>query len=1115
MRLEQWISGFLAKRSLRIPDGRPLFAYKTSIEEYEALRHLLQNCADLKLSTSIYAQAWLLFAAEWWKREYPGGAWRWGPLLKAVGLRDVNHDRTRKLVIEGRAQWRLETAIKNEGKRFIGLVAVNGGLPMRLVESAQGGLSGLLRMVTEHALRYSLHDEQLRQAIEAQAALLPPCYQQAQVYELLDNIVSAVLYIRKTYSLHGVEDPIAKLEKECPYWENLFPIALDTQAAASLIKGLVRGVASINAQSRRVPFQIQRGLRFSSDGSAPVYELCFTMQAQARLDQIADALGMDADALPPHFQLLLLVGGEEYLVGEALLRDEEYQLVSRPLPAIQKSHDGAQLIVSRWGATLHIANLPGGEALSPDEPLIFEYTYPFARLLAQGDAVVKGLSALVAMPARTIAFSEDGDVQELHNGLADGRVLMELPVGTTRLTYRKQTFVVTVSPSATRRPVAYWQGNSLEALSTSGQLFRGKPRLRIEQEEGLASYAPAHELFVRVQGKELQLSQVKSAGLCRLIWRKDGQRLLSTRAVLLPETANLTYIPGANISEGSIRLSNWPDVPVACENRDIELNSRHDGADLVLDMKSLGVRPASSVSLSIHWPDGDQKITLPFPSYGVLLLQNDTPLKPNHSLTIEELIGCRAVFRSVQGAEQWQVRLTPSGHDVRTLLTQEIRYTGVREIRLFELIPFIQQMLSCLSGLDHAVQLELIHAHHVHAHLQVGRYSTRIRLHNQNEMASLSDGSRDVLVDPLQAEGLLLGLPIAEPDHEPVSLPLHFSEQVFTGSWLVDLPADSVGPWLLYAAGDSSVHSRPTIISPVKGELSKQLTPIRHALCEDDREERMHLLRAALCAMSADPQAEDWRTLELLLDRLHHLPLASLDIWQALILEPQALAMATLLLDDFSNRVAERLPAELPFEWLLIAPSFWFQAFSILRKQFAEKDTRLLSVIRNDIQNKSLFLARWQPALRFIFDQGLHRSFELQSRDVAFFLKNPEMLTDSWLSRLFDGEHSAMQHMFRRNSLSQQTWPLSINVDFQPFLNTIHGHALLMRSKLPVNDRKLSVIMLPFMAAFDAYEGHGHQWQVDPARLFSLRNARQFDTVWFDSAYQLGLAMAQAASIQK
>ncbi len=74
---------------------------------------------------------------------------------------------------------------------------------------------------------------------------------------------------------------------------------------------------------------------------------------------------------------------------------------------------------------------------------------------------------------------------------------------------------------------------------------------------------------------------------------------------------------------------------------------------------------------------------------------------------------------------------------------------------------------------------------------------------------------------------------------------------------------------------------------------------------------------------------------------------------------------------------------------------------------------------------------------------------------------------------------------------------------------------LLRCCKLPANDFKLATVMLPFMAAFDTYAGRGQQWQADPPRLFSLRNARQFDTVWFDSVYQLGLAMAQAASMQK
>lgn len=1116
MNSEQWIYSFLSKRGLQQPDGRPLFAYKTSQDEFETLRQVLQSFSANQKNSSFYPQAWLLFAAEWWKREYPGGAWRWGPLCEAAGLQGLTHDKTRKLVIDGSTLWRLQTAIKNEGKRFIGLVAVNGGLPMRLVESAQGGLSGLLRMVTEQALRYQLQDEQLRQAIEAQAELLPACYQQAPVYELLDSLVKAVLHIRSTYSLQGLHDPIARLQEECPHWEELFPIALDSQAAASLIKGLVRDTVSIMPQARRPPFQIERGLRFSSDGSMPVYELSFAMQAQARVERIAEALEMNVDALPPHFQLLLRIGDQEHLVGEALRRGEEFQLIARPLPPIHSLRESAQLIVSRWGATLHIANLLGGEALSHDEPLIFENTYPFAKLLAQGDGLVKGESALVVMPPKTIVYSEAGSPRELHDSLADGQILLELPAGITRLIYRKQSFVVTISASATNHPDAYWQGKSLEALSMPGLMFCGIPRLRVELETGLSSYVPAHELFARTQGKEVPLAQVSSLGLCRLIWRQNGQRILSTRAVILPEAASISYAPGASALEGCIRLDQWPDLPVRCDNEQIELECRHDGSGLILQLRSKSSRSANTVHLSLQWPDGEQRLTLPFPGYGVTLLCNDIHLKPNQALTIDELIGCRALLMSAQGAENWRVRLTSIVDSSRPILAQEIRYTGIREIRLFELIPTIQQMMSCHQGLDHTVQLELIHAHKTHARLQLGRYSTQIRIHSDRKMASLSDGGQDRLHEQVVAEDLIQGLPLVEPERDPISLPLHFSEKVFTGSWQINLPEDVVGPWLLYTRDDSGFHSRPAIVPAMMCAHTKAMSPLREALCEEDSKERMQKLRDTLRSMVNDPEAEDWQTLELLLERLHHLPLASLDIFRALINEPQALAMATLLLDNFSSRLAERLPCELPFEWLLIAPNHWLEAFAVLRQQLAAENPRRLSIIRNDIQSKSRFLSRWQPALSFIFDQGLYRYFELQSPDAGLFLKEPSMLIEIWLNQLFaGGEKSDMQQMFHRNPAENYQYPSADNTDIGEFLNTPYGQNLLRHSKLHPNDFKIPVVMQPFRAAFEAYAGTGQQWQADPARLFSLRSSRQFDTVWFDSAYQVGLAMAQASSMKK
>lgn len=967
-------------------------------------------------------------------------------------------------------------------------------------------------MVTEQALRYNLSDEQLRQAIETQAALLPASYQQAPVYELLDNLVRAVLHIRTKYSLQGVPDPIAKLQEDCPEWEGYFPIALDSKAAASLIMGLVRDTANITPQSRQPIFQIRRGLRFSSDGALPIYEMSFVMQARAKRTHVAESLGLADDRLPPHFQLLLRIGVRDYLVGEALLRDDEYQLIAKPMPPIKALHDAAQLIVSRWGATLHIANLPGGEALSLDEPLIFENAYPYARLIAQGDAVVKGTSALVVKPQNTFE-NNDGRVVKILAKLANEQTLVELSVGITCLYRGGQKFKVNVNPDQANFPDAYWVGNTLEVASEPGLLLRGTPRLRIDHGAGYSSYAPENEVraWARSHGKEpgLPLAQAHNLGLCRLIWKHDDQRQLSTRAVILPADASISYESGASSREGVIRLVNWPDVPIRCASEDFELKSAYDGSGMILTLTSLNAKPSTSVSFCLKWPDGEQKITLPFPGYGVTLLRNGTPLNPNHALTVEGLYNCRAVLMSAQGAEQWQVRLT-SGN-----LSQEIRYTGIREIRLFELIPAIQQMLSCHTGLDHFVRLEINHAYQTHARLRIGRYSTSIRPDSQKTKLTLSDGGRDLIPDRSEAEGLLLALPLAEPDQDPVRLPLHFSEQVFTGSWLVELPAGIVGPWLMYPRVDSAFQSRPTIVSSIATDISKPLTPLKKALCEADAVQRMSLLRQALRDMAINPKNEDWQTLERLLDHVHQLPLASLDICQALICEPQALAMATLRLDDFSSRFAERLPSELPFEWLLITPDDWFNVFEILRRELAADNPDLLGIIRNDIQKKSQPLSFRQPALRFIFDQGFHQYLDQQSRDVKLFLTSPMTLINLRLAEFFDGDNPALQQMFRRNAIGNQNWPESSHVDFQPFLKTAHGQTLRKCSKLPFNDLKFSVVMLPFMAAIDTYEGRGLQWQTDPARLFSLRKARQFDPVWFDSAYELGLAMAQAFTMQK
>lgn len=158
--LASWLASFLECRGLHHPDGRPLFAYKATADEYQQLVELLTKTPRSETQSTRYFQAWLLFAAEWWKREYAGGAWRWAPVFDALHRPIPEYAQVQRAVMEGRRAWHLTGALA-DGKKYIGQVAVNGGLPMRLLEGAQGGLSRILRMVLEDAVIFSLNRAQI------------------------------------------------------------------------------------------------------------------------------------------------------------------------------------------------------------------------------------------------------------------------------------------------------------------------------------------------------------------------------------------------------------------------------------------------------------------------------------------------------------------------------------------------------------------------------------------------------------------------------------------------------------------------------------------------------------------------------------------------------------------------------------------------------------------------------------------------------------------------------------------------------------------------------------------------------------------------------------------
>ena len=87
--LNDFLSIFLQKRNLPYPDGRMLYAYQMNRSEYNDLQNKLKICcqnyslAEL-LKNKYFSRCFVLYASEWWKREYQGGVWSWDPIFSSI-----------------------------------------------------------------------------------------------------------------------------------------------------------------------------------------------------------------------------------------------------------------------------------------------------------------------------------------------------------------------------------------------------------------------------------------------------------------------------------------------------------------------------------------------------------------------------------------------------------------------------------------------------------------------------------------------------------------------------------------------------------------------------------------------------------------------------------------------------------------------------------------------------------------------------------------------------------------------------------------------------------------------------------------------------------------------
>lgn len=1109
-----WLESFLTKRNLSAPDGRPLFAYKTTKEEYAELNRILQIAHEKSISPT-FAQAFLLYSSDWWRQNYNGGSWRWTPILEGINKVNITTTHRQQLVELGCDAWQLKVKIET-GKKFIGLVAINGGLPMRLIEQAQGNLSQLLRSVLKTAVLYDLSEEKIYvQVDEAAKQYLPQSFQQQIILKLLTQIVYGTVQLRKILENKEAENLVDTLNQIRPNWHHQFPIALDSTAANQLLNGLLQEATAISTSSFKTqyPFEIVRQLRFSDQGIESI-ELRFEMQAKCNKQHFAKILNTEVDLLYPTMQLLLRINQRNIPIGEAILTANEVRLkkFSVDIPSIF-AKSSVELIVTRYGTTIAEIDIPGGDELDDELPWIFKDKTPTANLIRVGSAKIRDESAIVIVPAKAIVYNENGFPELPNNHFFSNKKIYSLPKGKTLIVYQGNSYSVECQAVDFDNGLLFWTGKKIDQLSKPEIIFKGFPVLKLRKDDNSTETIPSHEIYQVIGNKEYTLDQSNMTyGKCQFIWKKDKNILSKTNAVLVPTQANVSILPTFKSKEftGEVTLTNWPCQSVISTDPNITIEIQNDEHDWHIRVQAAASYHPRLLPLSILWKGGTQELTLPFPANGAVAFDREgNELSSNSWLSLQQLEGSYIQLLS-HNSRAWQIRLQLYDRNNVAFGSVDLNYGFDHEIRLYELIDPIQRLLSSIYDFDAVVKLNLFENQRPQLCLNIGRYALKI-IPSSSDTIAICNAHLNQSIDTQELNSdkceqiVLQAIQLQSLENEPIILDRHYTEGIWTGKWITKQLNENKGLWFIYPT-DSNHDLRPLSKYNPRGQSLKdsENLKIKSAISVTEFDDRIPALCEAIQEITSDPAHPEWRYIERFLERFSYLPFNSLDFWSALARMPKAMAICFLFFDNFAEKATENISRDLPFEWVLVSPMDWIDALMFVKKYYQRINTDGIKILNYELREKKELLAHHNPAVSFMFSIALYKVYNISDQSVDLFINNPDALLNLLKGRLFVGDDCQLQSLLRSSKSKNEVWPVGLQ---DKCIEFYREESWLSSTKINLSlfKHQFQVIILPFMLAKTVVAQNGNQWLDNYQLLIELRKCRDFNSEWFDSAYNAAM----------
>lgn len=922
----------------RAPDGRELYRYRVSDEQYAQLRRFLRH--ELRTRGLRYASRELhalfcVFSAEWWRREHEQGPWSWKGITEAVGVGGEPYEAVEIAVDRGlRLLGRPLLRSRLGHRQRLVTVACEGGLPLRRLAVEGARLRAYLRDVLEHLEALGMtgqeEAERLCDIAERHDHRLPVSLRREIVHRLVGEMAGRAWALRRELP-PDTADPVAVLDRIRPEWREHLPLVVSDDSAEALLRGLMRDVARVaSGRGTRVRMLACLTLHGTTAALSRFLDLPRTV-TDAQLARVFRDQALPAGS---RVQLRLRAEGGDTVRCGVLSRLGDGAWTCQPVAGAElvgrEAARAVSVLAATRAGTIEAATVEGSGPLGP-LPWVFRRSAgQRARwdLVASGSARRREPELWVALPDGATA---EGDYAPDPRTVL-GRALVRA-VGAVRVA--TDAGLVRVVAGSDRSDTATYElrGRRFDRVVTSRTTWLGLPTLvrRLGERE--------EPVPVELQdGGRWRAVRAGDVGELQLRARVDGVAVYRGCVRVVPEDLWLDPRIGDGVSPGAWVIESRALIDVGVpEDPRWRAEKSGQGGRFQIELSALGEVPGR-VPLTLEFAHGLFLGEVPFPQRTLHFEDADgCVLAPGMELHVKRLGGIRAVGMSPDPSARFAVTLQPRGlgpgdpAPCGCTFQLEAQPTREQVLDLRDVQTAALGMLDATERLDAFVRIRLF---------EIGGSTREVSISTRRydwTFAMDDEAGEVLLVGPGHEE---LGEVVVEArpfaDIARVErLPQRAVDRHAPPRWVFDRSLYEQCTWLITAREGSWYRCRPV---PRRGSGPVvELTGLRAAFELPSEDLRHECIRSLLHEMSAHWSHPDWEVVDAFLDLAGNLPVATFDLFRVLSRHTHAAAVvAVRAAGSDAGRLVQILDGleELVFLWEAVPFQAWWDTFDRLVEAF-------------------------------------------------------------------------------------------------------------------------------------------------------------------------------------